>query len=172
MAGAKELAKAAAPAKIAAARSLKVPIVDLAHVQELIQGGGKKEEEAKGAERPGKRELTGPVAKFREKPIEGSDILKPPEGRAGEVLVTYDAEFGYTPYNAVLNIADVTTGTNKFYRMAVLKKGKRFEFYTVWGRIGTDNGGDMSHEHSTQASAIAEFEEKFEKFCKFRWSKV
>ncbi len=191
--GAKELEKKKPHAKLASARDLNIPVKDISWLHELLGGNSGIVAEAPegGSEKSAKRELSGVVTKYRERPIEGSDILKPPEGRAGEVLVTHDSEFGYTPYNAVLNIADVTTGTNKFYRMAVLKKGKKFEFYTVWGRIGTENGGEMSHDHATQVSnrkillllvhtflvcslqesAIAEFEEKFEKFCKFRWSK-
>ena len=60
--------------------------------------------------------------------------------------MTHDAVFGYTPYNAVLNQADVQTGINKFYRIAVIKKstGGKYVFHATWGRIGTDAGGDMN----------------------------
>jgi poly [ADP-ribose] polymerase len=102
-------------------------------------------------------------------------VLKLPDtysGTKGEILVTHDSDFGYTPYNAVLNLADVSDGSNKFYKIAIIKvSGSNYKFVNSWGRIGTDIGGEQEKTFKSQGPAIDLFVEKFEKFCKFRWDK-
>lgn len=102
-------------------------------------------------------------------PIEGSDILKvdPISGhiKDGEILVTHDDQYGYTPYHVMLNIADISTGVNKFYRIQAIKiKGKKkYYFFISWGRVGVaDIGGFKVYDKGTSEKAVIEaFEEKF-----------
>ena len=167
------------------------------HPDKMVLGGGGEGGEGRGI----KRTESESVSRFREQPVPGSgttrkfesllsysiltflsnpnrieiDILKLPDmysGSGGEILVTHDKEYGYTPYNAVLNLVDVAEGTNKFYKMAIIKKSaKRFVFAFSWGRIGSDKGGEKEHDYGSQENAIAAFVEKYEKFCLFRWDK-
>ncbi len=220
----KELDKKKASAKLASAKELNVAIVTMDWLLEQCGGAGAQAQDAdqgkqggEGKERKtlleeapvrsgaskgeeGNRlkrsttEAEGQV-KYREKPLEGSDILEPPPSHPGtvlffcifcifylfffstfsvgcRVLVTHDPVFGYTAYKAVLNTTDVATGTNKFYRMFVLKDQKgKYRLVASWGRIGTDTGGEMDKVCADEEVAIAMFVEKFEKFCDFRWDK-
>lgn len=125
-------------------------------------------------EKKREREVEEQVIKLREKPVAGSDILKLPEGISkGEILVTHDTTFGYTPYNAVLNQADVATGINKFYKISIVKSSaKRYVVYCRWGRIGVaDKGGDMEKIFTNEADAIEFFASKFFDCTNFRWDK-
>lgn len=78
--------------------------------------------------------------------------------------MTYDDEYGYTPYNVMLNVSDIGTGVNKFYRMQVIKmKGKKsYYFWINWGRVGTDVGDNRKYQKGSEKSAIEQFVEKFE----------
>ena len=42
-------------------------------------------------------------------------------------------------YNTTLNLMDIRTGVNKFYKMQLLcsgKGGKRYTVFKSWGRVG------------------------------------
>eukprot|EP00727_Mastigamoeba_balamuthi_P006585 m51a1_g2547 hypothetical protein (922) ;mRNA; f:294859-298552 len=120
----------------------------------------------------------------RPEPKPGSDILvvDPAYGRSADVHVTFDDDYGYTAYHAMLNVADSSTGVNKFYRMQargpeplgggpsslttaqVLKPqgGKTFTFWIHWGRTGTYGQGDTrSYNGLGEQGAIERFREKF-----------
>jgi hypothetical protein len=60
----------------------------------------------------------------RAEPKPGSDNLKvdPNSGHTDEILVLYDDQNGYTAYNSMLNIFDITTRGNKFYQIQVIKE--------------------------------------------------
>ena len=60
----------------------------------------------------------------------------------------YDEEYRYTPYNVMMNVSDVSKGTNKFYQMQILKvKGKeRYFLFKRWGRVGVDDVGKLSKQ--------------------------
>ena len=51
-------------------------------------------------------------------------------------------KFKRTPYNVMLNMTDVQTGINKFYRMQIIKSKGEYYFFISWGRIGKDTVGD------------------------------
>ena len=109
------------------------------------KGAGEKrraEENVEGASKKKKKKNR----RREHKPRVGSDILKvDPESdyaSSGQILLTYDEEFGWTPYNVMLNKVDLESGVNKFYRMQVIKKGKQHFFWINWGRIGVNEIGD------------------------------
>ena len=79
--------------------------------------------------------------------------------------MTYDNIYGYTPYNIMLNVSDISTGVNKFYkyldnyiiiykkyfyRMQIIKikNKKKYYFYISWGRVGTAIGDNRIYEKS------------------------
>jgi len=83
-------------------------------------------------------------------------------GQKGEIHVTYDDVYGYTPYHAMLNISDIGTGINKFYRMQVIKmNNKNYNFFISWGRIGDEESGDSRVYKHGEKGAVEAFEEKF-----------
>jgi len=81
----------------------------------------------------------------------------------GEILVTNDDRYGYTTYNVMLNVSDIATGQNKFYKMQIVKTtGKKvWTFFIKYGRIGTDQGNYNKYEKKSEKTAIEAFEEKF-----------
>jgi hypothetical protein len=112
----------------------------------------------------------------RREPVAGSEILRVDPGtgkeKTGKIYVTYDDEYGYTPYNCALNLTDLQTGVNKYYKMQIVQMpaGKTFWFWISYGRVGVESIGDQKiYEHSEQ-SAIEAFEEKFVKFTGQPWS--
>ena len=85
------------------------------------------------------------VKRKRLEPKQGSDILKVDEDSGytnnnAEIIVTEDDQYGYTPYNVMLNVSDIATGTNKYYKMQALKikNKKKWVFFIKYGRIGTE----------------------------------
>jgi hypothetical protein len=112
----------------------------------------------------------------RREPVAGSEILRVDPGtgkdKTGKIYVTYDDEYGYTPYNCALNLTDLQTGVNKYYKMQIVQMpaGKTFWFWISYGRVGVDSIGDQRvYEHS-ESGAIEAFEEKFLKFTGQPWS--
>ena len=50
-------------------------------------------------------------------------------------------------YNCTLNLMDIRTGVNKFYKMQLLVSGKaskRFTIFKSWGRVGGEEGSGAS----------------------------
>eukprot|EP00727_Mastigamoeba_balamuthi_P006262 m51a1_g2255 putative polyADP-ribosyltransferase (945) ;mRNA; r:312365-315852 len=112
-----------------------------------------------------------PVKKPAPKP--GTDVLRvdPAFGKSAEVLVTYDEQYGHTPYHAMLNVTDISTGVNKFYRMQVLKtSAQRYAFFIHWGRTGTEIGDKRAYPNLSESSAIDRFCEKFAECTGVDWS--
>ena len=112
----------------------------------------------------------------RREPVAGSEILRVDPGtkkdKSGKIFVTYDEEYGYTPYNVAMNYTDLQTGVNKYYKMQIVQMptGKTFYFWISYGRVGVDAIGDQKiYEHS-EKGAIEAFEEKFLKFTGQEWS--
>jgi len=112
----------------------------------------------------------------RAEPKPGSDVLKVDSASGHDhdcdVLVTYDDVNGYVPWHAMLNMSDIATGSNKFYRMQVLKKkGKqKYWFFINYGRVGTSIGGKQCYDHGTsEASARQAMEEKFKEMTGNDW---
>jgi poly [ADP-ribose] polymerase len=124
-----------------------------------------KEEANEGKEEEEEKERV--IKRKRPEPKSDSDIMKvePTSSVAskGEILVTHDDRYGYTPYNVMLNVSDLTTGANKFYKMQIIKtKGKNsWTFLIKYGRIGTDAGDQKEYPKKSEKSAIQQFEEKF-----------
>jgi poly [ADP-ribose] polymerase len=112
------------------------------------------------------------VAEMRPAPRPGSDILKvdPEYKRGGEILVTHDNQYGYTPYHVMLNVTDLSTGVNKFYRMQIIKQSSRCTFFIHWGRTGTDIGDRKEYPGLSEDTAITRFEEKFKDCTGVDWS--
>ena len=54
-------------------------------------------------------------------------------------------ETGGVIWNAVLNMVDITRGTNSYYKLQVLESDggivKRYSVFRSWGRVGTTIGG-------------------------------
>ena len=54
-------------------------------------------------------------------------------------------ETGGVIWNAVLNMVDITRGTNSYYKLQVLESDggivKRYCVFRSWGRVGTTIGG-------------------------------
>ena len=54
-------------------------------------------------------------------------------------------ETGGVIWNAVLNMVDITKGTNSYYKLQVLESDggimKRYCVFRSWGRVGTTIGG-------------------------------
>ena len=96
-----------------------------------------------------------------------------PEAEMGSASVYVD-EYNLA-YNTTLNLMDIRTGVNKFYKMQLLcsgKGGKRYTVFKSWGRVGGEEGGDggmyrnvnstLKHAHeSNLEGAKKEFEQKF-----------
>jgi poly [ADP-ribose] polymerase len=129
----------------------------------------KKQKEAEEAKNKKKRKRPIPKA--------GSDVLKVDSSSGHdhdcEILVTQDDVAGYVAWNSMLNVSDISTGVNKFYRMQVLKsKGKKkYYFFIKWGRVGVESVGDNRvYDHGTsESSATAAFEEKFKEMTGQPW---
>eukprot|EP01107_Rhizomastix_libera_P007718 TRINITY_DN22736_c0_g1_i1.p1 TRINITY_DN22736_c0_g1~~TRINITY_DN22736_c0_g1_i1.p1 ORF type:complete len:932 (-),score=252.85 TRINITY_DN22736_c0_g1_i1:98-2872(-) len=115
----------------------------------------------------------------RKEPVAGSDILKlDPQIKTcdvkaaanGSILVTHDSEYGYTTYHVMLNVTDIQAGTNKYYRMQVIKcSAKNYYFWICWGRVGTSVGDFRIYNFKSEANAIAAFAEKFEYLSANKW---
>ena len=92
------------------------------------------------AARPGPKEA---AARVRLPPIApGSQLLRVDEEANRPTSRIYVDSYNLA-YHAVLNVVDLAAGTNKFYRMQLLRVGKtgdRFAVYKAWGRIGADGG--------------------------------
>lgn len=92
-------------------------------------------------------------------------------------------------WHCVLNAVDLSTGTNKYYRMQVLRTGSSYCVYKAWGRVGGGAGGkssgsggwgksgklnsDLVHEHGTDLDgAKQEFRIKFKELARtdFEWT--
>eukprot|EP01106_Pelomyxa_sp_JSP_P014176 TRINITY_DN4438_c0_g1_i4.p1 TRINITY_DN4438_c0_g1~~TRINITY_DN4438_c0_g1_i4.p1 ORF type:complete len:591 (-),score=190.34 TRINITY_DN4438_c0_g1_i4:250-1878(-) len=103
-----------------------------------------------------------PPIKKRPMPQPGSDVMRvdPDSGVRGEILVTNDDTYGYTPYSVMLNVTDISAGVNKFYKLQIIVKGSKYSFFVKWGRTGTDVGGKRTYPYS-KSEAMTAFEEKF-----------
>lgn len=65
-------------------------------------------------------------------------------------------------YNAILGLTDIQAGTNKFYKLQILKHDKKDSYWLFksWGRIGTTIGGNRCNPMSLE-DAIEEFEKLY-----------
>ena len=69
-------------------------------------------------------------------------------------------ETGGVIWNAVLNMVDITKGTNSYYKLQVLESDggilKRYCVFRSWGRVGTTIGGTKLEVrvHSWWASSV------------------
>lgn len=92
-------------------------------------------------------------------------------------------------WHCVLNAVDLSEGTNKYYRMQLLRTGSSYCIYKAWGRVGGGAGGkstgsggrgragklnsDLVHEHGTDLEgAKQEFRTKFKELARtdFEWT--
>lgn len=79
------------------------------------------------------------------------------------------------PYDAVLNLADVSSGTNSYYGLQVLecensKAFRPWALFRKWGRIGSDRGGNKVELYANLEDAISQFETLFEDKTGTCWS--
>ena len=63
----------------------------------------------------------------------GSDVLLP-EPEAGAQYSVYVDSYN-NAYNAPCNVVDIGQGVNKFYKIAVYRRGKKWFFLRKWGRV-------------------------------------
>lgn len=149
-----------APAAAAAAAAAAAP----------VEGGPAPMAVDAAAEAEVKRKEVVPKKRLQPKP--GTDILKvdPDFPGNGEIATAYDDEFGWTTYHAMLNVTDLSTGANKFYRMQIIKTGSKYTFWIHWGRTGTDIGDSKAYKGLGLKTAIQRFEEKFEQCTGVDWS--
>eukprot|EP01117_Protostelium_nocturnum_P006845 TRINITY_DN2453_c1_g2_i1.p1 TRINITY_DN2453_c1_g2~~TRINITY_DN2453_c1_g2_i1.p1 ORF type:complete len:925 (-),score=400.89 TRINITY_DN2453_c1_g2_i1:130-2904(-) len=126
--------------------------------KEAAEEAAEKEEEAKA-------EAEALPIKKRKEPKKGSDILKvdPISGKhSGDILVTEDDDYGFTPYNVMMNQTDIATGGNKFYKMQIIQVKKTYFFFISWGRVGVSGmGGNKVYEYKSMNKAIEAFAQKF-----------
>eukprot|EP01112_Ceratiomyxa_fruticulosa_P015741 TRINITY_DN4671_c0_g1_i1.p1 TRINITY_DN4671_c0_g1~~TRINITY_DN4671_c0_g1_i1.p1 ORF type:complete len:930 (+),score=212.19 TRINITY_DN4671_c0_g1_i1:193-2982(+) len=144
-------------------------------VNKKYRTGGESSTSSSSTVAPGEAPVSSNTKRKQREPRAGSDILKVDAaaklGSAAKIVVTYDDETGFSPYNAMLNVADVTTGQNKYYRMqAIHCGGKRWVFFIKYGRVGTDVGDQKTYEFRSEKGAIEEFEGKFYEKTGNRWS--
>ena len=68
-----------------------------------------------------------------------------------------------TIYNAVLGMVDIVRGTNSYYKLQLLEadKGKDYNVFRAWGRVGTTIGGNKievgSHVHTYSHQLLIPF---------------
>jgi poly [ADP-ribose] polymerase len=69
-----------------------------------------------------------------------------------DIFVDHDDAYGYTPYNVMMNVSDVSKGTNKFYQIQLLnsKTAQRYFLYKRWGRVGVDDIGKRERERERE----------------------
>ncbi len=70
----------------------------------------------------------------------------------------------FEDYTCMLNLTDVgygVKGSNKYYRIQILRANEKFVVYTQWGRVGAKNPGSMEQEFSSKNEAIKVFRNKF-----------
>jgi poly [ADP-ribose] polymerase len=79
----------------------------------------------------------------------------------------HDPDPKATPYDSVLNLADVSTGTNSYYGLQVLecensKASRPWALFRKWGRIGSERGGTKVELFAAREDAVSQFESLFE----------
>ncbi|EFA82774.1 polyADP-ribosyltransferase [Heterostelium album PN500] len=106
----------------------------------------------------------------KKKPKPGSDILKvdPKAGSGYEIYVDHDPEYGYTAHSVMLNLVDVSHGSNKFYKIQLCTKGKQYGVFLSWGRVGHEMGNKFETYRSL-SPAIDFFKERFTYFTDVKW---
>lgn len=74
-------------------------------------------------------------------------------------------------YNAILGLTDIQSGTNKYYKLQLLKDDKKNEYWLFrsWGRIGTTIGGKKCDEMSLD-DALKEFKRLYHEKSGNHWS--
>eukprot|EP01133_Synstelium_polycarpum_P000362 gene362-420_t len=116
-------------------------------------------------------EQEGPVVIVPKKsPKAGSDILKAdPAVKYGyNVHVDHDTVYGYTAYNVMLNLVDIQSGANKFYKIQLLRNNSKYLVFLSWGRIG-NTIGSKQEEHNSLKSGVNHFAERFQYFTGVKW---
>eukprot|EP01132_Coremiostelium_polycephalum_P001539 gene1539-1936_t len=78
-----------------------------------------------------------------------------------EMVVEESDRYGFTPYNVMLNIADIVHNANSYYKLQLIKCGSKYYCFCKWGRIGTSVGGATDHDFPTLEDALVEFKKKF-----------
>jgi predicted DNA-binding WGR domain protein len=67
------------------------------------------------------------------------------------------------PFHASMAKADLGRNQNSFYVLQILTRGRSFSVFRRWGRVGDDTkSGSVLKEHSSESSAMDEFEKVFE----------
>lgn len=67
-------------------------------------------------------------------------------------------------WDAMLTLADMTTGNNSYYALQLLQHDKlsnSFQLFRKWGRVGTTIGSNKLESFSSKQSAQQQFEELF-----------
>ncbi|PRP84649.1 hypothetical protein PROFUN_07899 [Planoprotostelium fungivorum] len=138
-------------------------IVSKIYLKSRVEKEGEEENEEGGGKEEEKEEVKVTKRK-RLEPKPDSEILQVDREVDGEgdILVTNDDVTGFTVYNVMMNVADIQSGGNKFYKMQIVKKSKaKFYFYIAWGRVGTGSGGNKTYEYRSEKKAIEAFAAKF-----------
>ena len=92
----------------------------------------------------------------------GSDVLLP-EPEAGPKYSVYVDDFN-DAYNAPCNVVDIGQGVNKFYKIAVYRRGEKWFFLRKWGRVDDKSWKQANNfllEEYDKEECIAEFLKKF-----------
>lgn len=89
-----------------------------------------------------------------------------------------DPQGGEGPYDAVLNLADVSSGVNSFYGLQLLERdvpatseADNFALFRKWGRIGSDRGSSKIEPFSSLSEALSRFEAIFKDKTGNDWRK-
>uniref|UniRef100_A0A7R8Z663 Poly [ADP-ribose] polymerase n=1 Tax=Timema douglasi TaxID=61478 RepID=A0A7R8Z663_TIMDO len=78
-------------------------------------------------------------------------------------------------YNSVLNMTDIQSGKNSFYKIQLLQSDKRahngyqYWVFRAWGRIGTTIGGKKVEDFDSKEEAIKNYESLFLDKTGNRW---
>ena len=102
---------------------------------------------AKAAARAEKEEAKKPPPRKKLPDIEPKSAVTrvDPEAAMGTAAIYVDSY--NLAYNCTLNLMDIRTGVNKYYKMQLLVSGKaskRFTIFKSWGRVGGEEGSGAS----------------------------
>lgn len=73
-------------------------------------------------------------------------------------------ESGKDVFSVMLNMADISRGTNSYYMMQVLEHDKqsgKYVLFRKWGRVGTDIGSNKVQHFSSSPPAVQDFKKLF-----------
>ncbi|EGG18391.1 poly(ADP-ribosyl)transferase [Cavenderia fasciculata] len=107
---------------------------------------------------------------FKKKPKMGSDILKPDDEISSiyNIYMEDDQTYGTITYNVMLNLVDIHSGYNKFYKIQLLNNNNTYIVFLKWGRIGKTMGSKQEL-FTSKKGAKELFSSKFEYFTGITW---